>query len=349
MKMKMKKIGACVLVGCMAAALIMPTATTTAQAAKIKLNKTKVYILKGESVKLKIKGTKKKVTWKSSKKKVATVSKKGKVKAKKAGKATITAKVKGKKYKCKVIVETKKQRKKRLKKETAKKEAAKQAKQETKKKTGSESDANTDKSKGMTAAEKAARERKKAEENALAAAQILHGQIYDKSESAMTSLNGAYEITGANGKTYKCDATIEVDDSSPKQEFIFHWDCYDPSADNAHIDSISIIIDLISKAGTRTGTIRTNREGDVKCSGSITTEFSRKYKKGLLIESCEGSYEGYVDGSLHALYGEIPEGTQRTAQINKLYVTIEEAFGVFDRLLEPYGHSMKEIGFLDWN
>ena len=58
MNVKMKKTGACVLVGCMAVALIMPTATTTAQAAKIKLNKTKVYILKGESVKLKIKGIK---------------------------------------------------------------------------------------------------------------------------------------------------------------------------------------------------------------------------------------------------------------------------------------------------
>ena len=115
----MKKAGTFVLSACMAAALIVPVTTTTAQAAKIKLNKTKVYLLKGQTVKLKIKGTKKKVTWKSSKKKVATVSKKGKVKAKKAGKATITAKVKGKKYKCKIIVETKKQRKARLKKEEA--------------------------------------------------------------------------------------------------------------------------------------------------------------------------------------------------------------------------------------
>ena len=45
-----------------------------------------------------------KVVWKSSKKKVATVSKKGKVKAKKPGKTTITAKVGKKKYKCKVVV-----------------------------------------------------------------------------------------------------------------------------------------------------------------------------------------------------------------------------------------------------
>lgn len=41
------------------------------------------------------------------KEKVATVSKKGKVKAKKPGKTTITAKVGKKKYKCKVIVKRK--------------------------------------------------------------------------------------------------------------------------------------------------------------------------------------------------------------------------------------------------
>ena len=51
-----------------------------------------------------------KVVWKSSKKKVATVSKKGKVKAKKPGKTTITAKVGKKKYKCKVMLKEKEQK-----------------------------------------------------------------------------------------------------------------------------------------------------------------------------------------------------------------------------------------------
>lgn len=74
------------------------------QAAKIKLNKKKVTIKAGKKVTLKVKGTKKKAKWSSNKKSVATVSQKGVVKGKKAGKATITAKVGKKKYKCKVTV-----------------------------------------------------------------------------------------------------------------------------------------------------------------------------------------------------------------------------------------------------
>lgn len=64
-----------------------------AKKVKLKLNKKKVTLFVGKSVRLKVKGTKKKVKWKSSKKKVATVTSKGKVKAKKKGKARITAKI----------------------------------------------------------------------------------------------------------------------------------------------------------------------------------------------------------------------------------------------------------------
>ena len=46
----------------------------------------------------------KKIKWKSSNKKIATVSKKGLVKAKKAGKVTITAKQGKKKAKCTIVV-----------------------------------------------------------------------------------------------------------------------------------------------------------------------------------------------------------------------------------------------------
>ena len=54
-----------------------------------------------------------KVKWKSSNKKIATVKKDGKwcdIKAKKPGKVTITAKYKGKKYKCKVVIKKKQSR-----------------------------------------------------------------------------------------------------------------------------------------------------------------------------------------------------------------------------------------------
>lgn len=74
---------------------------------KCKLNKKKISIVRGNTYKLKLKKAKaKKVKWKSSKKSVAAVSK-GVVTAVKAGKTTITAKYKGKKYKCKVTVKPK--------------------------------------------------------------------------------------------------------------------------------------------------------------------------------------------------------------------------------------------------
>ena len=73
--------------------------TTTKK--KIKLIKKKATMIVKQKLQLKLKNAKaKKVKWSSSNKKVATV-KKGLVKAKKKGKATITAKYKGKKNHCK--------------------------------------------------------------------------------------------------------------------------------------------------------------------------------------------------------------------------------------------------------
>ena len=99
---------------CMAIAmtLVVPAVnvdniSTVQAASKVKLNKSKVTLYEGKTTTLKVKGTKKKVKWSSSKKSVATVSSKGKVKAKKKGTATITAKVGNKKYKCKVTVKKK--------------------------------------------------------------------------------------------------------------------------------------------------------------------------------------------------------------------------------------------------
>lgn len=71
----------------------------------IKLNKKKVTIVIGKSVKLKLSGADN-VKWKSSDKKIATVSKTGKVKAKSEGKCTITAVYDGKSYSCRVTVKS---------------------------------------------------------------------------------------------------------------------------------------------------------------------------------------------------------------------------------------------------
>ena len=99
---------------------ILP-ATQVNAATKPKLSKTKITMTVGQSKKLKVKGISKKrakrIKWKSSSKKVVTVTKTGKIKARKTGKATITAKVGKKKLKCKVTV------KKRSKKSTKKKES----------------------------------------------------------------------------------------------------------------------------------------------------------------------------------------------------------------------------------
>ena len=64
-------------------------AVTTVKAATIKINKTKITLIKGQKYKLKIIGTKSKVTWKSSKKSIASVNAKGVVTAKKIGTAKI--------------------------------------------------------------------------------------------------------------------------------------------------------------------------------------------------------------------------------------------------------------------
>lgn len=70
----------------------------------VKLNKIKASLTAGQTLKLKLKGTKKKVTWKSSAKSVASVSKNGKVTARKKGIAVITAKAGKKKFHCKITV-----------------------------------------------------------------------------------------------------------------------------------------------------------------------------------------------------------------------------------------------------
>lgn len=77
---------------------------TEAKSFTVKLNYSSIIMTKGYTMKLKISGTKRKVKWISSNKKIAIVSKNGKVKGKKAGKCTVTAKVSGIKIKCKVRV-----------------------------------------------------------------------------------------------------------------------------------------------------------------------------------------------------------------------------------------------------
>lgn len=76
-----------------------------ASAASVRLNKTKIVLVVGQTYNLKVSGTKKTPQWSSSNKKIVSVTKKGVVKGLKKGTATVTAKIGKKKYKCKVTVE----------------------------------------------------------------------------------------------------------------------------------------------------------------------------------------------------------------------------------------------------
>jgi hypothetical protein len=71
----------------------------------IDINKDALKLSAGETYKLKIKGSRSLVSWKSGDRKIATVSMFGKVTAKSRGSTVITAKIKGRTLKCKVVVD----------------------------------------------------------------------------------------------------------------------------------------------------------------------------------------------------------------------------------------------------
>ena len=77
---------------------------TRADAATIKISKSKATLEVDATLQLKISGSESSVKWISSKESTATVSKKGLVTAVKAGQATITATISNKKYSCDVTV-----------------------------------------------------------------------------------------------------------------------------------------------------------------------------------------------------------------------------------------------------
>ena len=78
---------------------------TIEAATKPKLNKKNASLIKGQTLVLKVSGTKSKIKWSSSNKTVAAVNSTGKVTAKKKGTATITAKIGKKELSCKITVE----------------------------------------------------------------------------------------------------------------------------------------------------------------------------------------------------------------------------------------------------
>ena len=90
----------------LAAALLLVIAGADVQPvrAAVKLDRTSMNLCVGDKTRLTLTGTSKKAKWKSSKPSVAKVSSQGTVKAQAAGRATVTATVGSKSYKCSVKV-----------------------------------------------------------------------------------------------------------------------------------------------------------------------------------------------------------------------------------------------------
>lgn len=83
---------------------IIPNSSNAKASGKVQLNRSNITLIVGNDYSLLLENATSKVTWKTSDKSVAMISNKGKISAKKAGTATITAKYNGKFYKCKVTV-----------------------------------------------------------------------------------------------------------------------------------------------------------------------------------------------------------------------------------------------------
>lgn len=109
-EMKYKKQTILAIIVMLGIAVFFVQSSTPAKP-KIRLSSSKLSMTAGDSKKLTLKGIsskdQSKVSWESSAPGIASVNKKGKVTAKKAGNAVITARYKGKKYSCRVRVESK--------------------------------------------------------------------------------------------------------------------------------------------------------------------------------------------------------------------------------------------------
>lgn len=102
--MKRKRAALYMIIFVMAVSLFAGGTSSQAKKKSISLNYKKLTLQVGQEKRLKVRGTSNKVKWSSSDKKVAAVSKKGVVRAKKKGKAVITAKMGKWKRKARIIV-----------------------------------------------------------------------------------------------------------------------------------------------------------------------------------------------------------------------------------------------------
>ena len=190
---------------------ILP-ATQVNAATKPKLSKTKITMTVGQSKKLTVKGISKKqakrIKWKSSSKKVVTVTKTGKIKARKTGKATITAKVGKKKLKCKVTV-------KKSKKSTKKKESNSSSKKMWLSKTSVTLQAGS----GVDLVLHNAKNVVKWSSSNNKVAWVERDTTYKNHGAVQAVAKGTTVITAkVDGKTFKCHVKVIADDYHASEE-----------------------------------------------------------------------------------------------------------------------------------
>lgn len=187
-------------------------ATQVNAATKPKLSKTKITMTVGQSKKLTVKGISKKqakrIKWKSSSKKVVTVTKTGKIKARKTGKATITAKVGKKKLKCKVTV-------KKSKKSTKKKESNSSSKKMWLSKTSVTLQAGS----GVDLVLHNAKNVVKWSSSNKKVAWVERDTTYKNHGAVQAVAKGTTVITAkVDGKTFKCHVKVIADDYHASEE-----------------------------------------------------------------------------------------------------------------------------------
>ena len=166
----------------------------------------------GQSKKLTVKGISKKqakrIKWKSSSKKVVTVTKTGKIKARKTGKATITAKVGKKKLKCKVTV-------KKSKKSTKKKESNSSSKKMWLSKTSVTLQAGS----GVDLVLHNAKNVVKWSSSNKKVAWVERDTTYKNHGAVQAVAKGTTVITAkVDGKTFKCHVKVIADDYHASEE-----------------------------------------------------------------------------------------------------------------------------------
>lgn len=254
----------------------IPTVNVEA-ASKVKINKTSTTIYVGKTETLKISGTSKTVKWTTSNKRVATVSNKGKVTAKKAGTATITAKVSGKSYKCKVTVKNPSLNKSKVTLEKGKTLTLKLTGATAKKYTSSNKNVATVSSKGKIIAKKA----------------------------------GAATITciDSNKKTYKCKITV-TEKNAPYKPHEHSYTLSEVKQATCITDGIEIYTcscgDFYTKTNKATG--HNWDEGKITTEPTCTTKGTKTFTckncgeiKTETIEKTDHNYQWETNGNTRTM------------------------------------------------